>query len=251
MSDDYFFGDDDLDTSAFMAGLDAFEAAHNIQQQEQVTKPAPAPAPAPRPVFRPPSRPAPVPSTSRLKPPAAEVIAISDDDEYKFDDSFDLENANWEEFDQRVEAQVQQPQNRTTAVPGPSTTRQFSRTSSGKLQQRTLWGLPAPPENKLPPRQKGKTMKKTKTWDRTAYAKTGWRNPNKGKSKAVDSDGEEVEEEEHEEEEVVFEQFPQATDLGEVVLYLTLVTGGLNGFFVVVGYGFHALSGPIRILMYG
>lgn len=94
-------------------------------------------------------------------------------------------------------------------------------------------------------------MKKTKTWDRTAYAKTGWRNPNKGKSKAVDSDGEEVEEEEHEEEEVVFEQFPQATDLGEVVLSLTLVAGGLKGSFVVVGYSPHTLREPIRILTYG
>jgi len=219
MSDDYFFDDDDFDNSAFIAGLDAIEASHNLQQ---ASKPAPVAVPTSRSVFRPPPRPAPVPapSTSRPKPPA-EVIDISDN-EYKFDDSFDLENANWEEFDQRIEVQPQQPQNRTGPVPGPSTTRQFTRTSSGKLQQQTLWGLPAPPENlsKLPPRQKGKTTKKTKTWDRTAYAKTGWRNPNKGKNKAYGSDGEEVEEEE--EEEVVFEQFPQATDLGEVLSHLTL-----------------------------
>ena len=98
MSDDYFFGDDDLDASAFIAGLDAFEAAHNLKQQQQVPKPAPVPAPAPHPVFCPPSCPTPVPSTSHPKSPATEVIVISDDDEYKFDD---LESANWEEFDQR------------------------------------------------------------------------------------------------------------------------------------------------------
>ena len=233
MSDDYFFGDEDLDNSAFIAGLDAFEAAHNLQQQ--ATKSAPAPAPVvSRAVFRPPPRPAPVPapSTSRPKPPPAEVINISDDDEYKFDDSLDLENTNWEEFDQRVEAQVQQPQDRTSPVPGPSNAaavaRKFSRTSSGKLQQQTLWGVPAPPENrnKLPPRQKGKTMKKTKTWDRTEYAKSGWRAVKKGKNKSYNSDGEE--ENEEEQEEVEFEQFPRP-NLGEVHVRLALITGELNG----------------------
>ena len=245
MSDDYFFGDEDLDNSAFIAGLDAFEATHNLQQRLPVTKSAPAPAPATRPVFRPPSRPAPVPapSTSRPKPAATEVINISDD-EYKFDDSFDLENANWEEFDQRVEGEVQQPQNRTDPVPGPSTTRQFTRTSSGKLQQQTLWGLPAPPENrnKLPPRQKGKTMKKTKTWDRMAYAKTGWRNPNKGKNKATNSDGEEVEQEEEGEERVEFEQFPLPTNLGKILLCLASIMSPLNDTFAEIGYGFHPLK---------
>jgi len=222
MSDDYFFGDEDLDNSAFIESLDAFEATHNLQQQQQVTKSAPAPAPvASRPVFRPPSRPAPapVPSTSRTKPPQAQVIDISDDDEYKFGDSFDLENANWEEFDERVEVQIQQPHKETGPVPGPSTTtttRQFNRTSSGKLQQQTLWGMRAPPENrsKLPPRQKGKTIKKTKTWDRTEYAKSGWRVLKKGKDKSYNSDGEEVEE--GEQEAIEFEQFPQPTNLGEV-----------------------------------
>jgi len=219
MSDDYFFGDDDFDNSAFIASLDAFEAEHNLQQRPQVTKSVPAPAPvASRPIFRPPPHPAlaPAPSTSRPKRPS-EVINISDDDEYKFDDSFDLENTNWEEFDQQAEAQVQQPQNGTGPIPGPSSTRQFSRTSSGKLQQQTLWGLPAPPENrnKLPPRQKGKTMKKTKTWDRTEYAKSGWRVAKKGKDELHYPDDEkEVEQEE----EIEFEQFPRPANLGEDLL---------------------------------
>ena len=256
MSDDYFFDDEDFDNSAFIAGLDAFEATHSLQQQQQITRSAPAPAPvASHSVPRPPSRsvPVPAPSTSRPKPPPAEVIDISDDDEYKFDDSFDLESTNWEEFDQRVEAQAQQPQHRTAPVPGLSTaaTRQFRRTPSGKLQQQTLWGLPAPPENrnKLPPRQKGKTMKKTKTWDRTEYAKSGWRAVKKGKNKSNDPDGEE--ENEGEQEEIEFEQFPQPTNLGEVHMYLALIVGELNDLFVAVGYGFHPRGQPIRILMHG
>ncbi|KAF9651402.1 P-loop containing nucleoside triphosphate hydrolase protein [Thelephora ganbajun] len=214
MSDDYFFGDEDFENSAIIAGLDAFEAAHNLQPQQQVTESAPVSAPvASRPVFRPPPRPAlvPAPSISFPKSPLAEVVNISDDDEYKFDDSLDLDDANWEEFDQRVEAQAQHPQNRTDLVLGPSTiTRQFSRTSSGKLQQQTLWGLPVPPENrnKLPPRQRGKTMKKTKTWDRTEYAKTGWRVVKNGKNKSNNPDGEG-----EQEEMVEFEQFPRPTNL--------------------------------------
>lgn len=243
MSDDYFFGEEDFDDSAFIAGLDAFEATHNLQPRQQVTKPGPSPVPvAARPVFRPPSRPAPVPvaSTSRPKPPPTEVIDISDD-EFKFDDSFDLENADWEGFDQRAEAQVQQPEKRTGPIPGPSTTtaaaRQFTRTSSGKLQQQTLWGLPAPPENrsKLPPRQKGKSIKKTKTWDRTEYSKTGWMAAKK-KNKPHSSDGEG---EEEEEEQVDFVQFPRPDNYGEVHLRLILIIGGLNRLLVVVGYGIH------------
>lgn len=220
MSDDYFFGDEDLDNSAFIAGLDAFEAAHNLQQQQQATNPPATPASAaPRPIFRPPSRPAPAPApnTSRPESPPAEVINISDDDEYKFDDSLDLENANWEEFDQRAEVQIQQPGKTIAPVAGPSNARQFSRTLSGKLQQQTLWGLPVPPDSRqrLPPRQKGKTHKKTKTWDRTEYAKSGWRVPKKAKD----------EDEEANEEPVEFEQFPQPTNLGGVYVYFALTTG--------------------------
>ena len=230
MSDDYFFGDEDFNDSAFIAGLDAFEATQNFQPQQQATKPSPSPAlVAARPAFQSPSRPAPVPvaSTSRSKPPPAEVINISDDEEFKFDDSFDLENADWEGFDQRTEVQAQQPQKGTGPVPGPSVAaRQFTRTSSGKLQQQTLWGLPAPPENrnKLPPRQKGKSIKKTKTWDRTEYAKTGWMATKKGKNKSHNSDGEE-----EEEEAVDYVQFPRPANAGEVYLRLVLDAGRLTG----------------------
>jgi len=255
MSDDYFFGDEDFDNSAFIAGLDAFEAAHNVQQQ-QVPRATPMSAPVvSRPIFRP-SRPepAPAPSTSRPKPPPVDVINISDDDEYKFDDSVDLESANWEEFDQRVETQSLQPQNRTAPIPGPSTTtapRQFGRTLSGKLQQQTLWGVPPPPENrnKLPPRQKGKTMKKTKTWDRTEYAKSGWRAMKKPKDKSYNSDGEE--EKEVEQEEIEFEQFPQPANFGEALVYLFLITSELSGSFLAVGYGFYPCGEPIGILTCG
>ena len=225
MSDEYFFGDEDFDNSAFIAGLDAFEAAHNLQPRHPTPDPPLAPAPvASRPAPRPPSRPAPAPArtTTRLKSPLAEVITISDDDEYKFDDSFDLKDANWEEFDQRVEVQGQQSPKATALTSGPSNVRQFSRTSSGKLQQQTLWGMRAPPDNrhKLPPRQKGKSIKKTKTWDRTEYAKSGWRVLKKAKDKAKDPD-----DEVHEEEPVEFEQFPRPTNLGELHECLIFITG--------------------------
>jgi hypothetical protein len=239
MSDDYFFGDEDFDNSTIIAGLDAFEAAHNLQKSQKASNPTPAPAPvAPRPVSRPPPRPEPVsaPSALRPKPPPAEVIDISDD-EYKFDDSFDLENANWDEFDQRVEVEIQQPQKTAAPVSGPSNARQFSRTSSGKLQQQTLWGLPAPPDSrhKLPPRQKGKSIRKTKTWDRTEYAKSGWRVLKKNKSKDEDEDGGGSE---GEGEPVVFQQFPQPTNLGKFVCFIS-VTGCLTDSPLAVGYDSH------------
>lgn len=182
MSDDYFFGEDDFDDSAFIAGFDAFEATHNHQHAQQTTDSSLAPAS---------SKPGP-----KSPPPA--VITISDDEEFKFDDSFDLGDVNRE-------------------------TRQLIRTSSGKLQQQTLWGLPAPPDNrhKLPLRQKGKTIKKTKTWDRTEYAKSGWRVIKKGKDKAKNQ----VDEELHNEEPVEFEQFPQPTNLGEAHTCLASVAG--------------------------
>jgi capsular polysaccharide biosynthesis protein len=57
----------------------------------------------PSPVSRPPPRPVPTPtpSTPCHKSPSVEVVTIYDDDEYKFNGSFDLETANWDEFDQQ------------------------------------------------------------------------------------------------------------------------------------------------------
>ena len=224
MSDDYFFGDETFDNSALIAGLEAFEATYTLQHQQQTKDPAPPSTPAaPLPVFCPPSPPAPGPAqtTSCSKSSLAEVITISDDDEYKFGHSLDLTHANWEEFDQEVEVQIQQPKT-TGMAPGPASGRQFSRTASGNLQQQTLWGLPAPPDNryKLPPRQKGKTIKKTKTWDRTEYAKSGWRVSKKGKDKVKDGEDEEPPEADP----VEFEQFPAPTNLGEVHVRFNLVT---------------------------
>ena len=77
MSNEYFFGDEYFDNSAFIEGLDAFEAAHNLQPRQ----------PAPRPAPRPPSRPVPAPArtTTCLKSPLTEVITISNDDGYTSD----------------------------------------------------------------------------------------------------------------------------------------------------------------------
>ena len=68
--------------------------------------------------------------------------------------------------------------------PAESNRRTFQRTRS------TLRQMPLPGQ-----------AKRTKTWDRTAYAKSGWRKPkDKGKERACDDD--------EEEEQVEFEQFP-------------------------------------------
>lgn len=225
MSDDYFFGDEDLDNSAIIAGLEAFEATHGLRH-EQETAPAPDPVAPSRTLFHSPPRRAPAlaPRAPRPKSPSAEVITISDedDDEFKFGDSFDLEKTNWEEFDQRVEVQAQQLKETTGPVPGPSNGRQFTRTPSGKLQQQTLWGVRAPPNNKHKPlvRQKGKVMKKTKTWDRTEYAKSGWKVSKKVKNQD--------DEEPPEEEPVEFEQFPRPTNLGGVFTCVSHVWGRVD-----------------------
>ena len=105
---------------------------------------------------------------------------------------------------------------------------------------------PANNRHKLPPRQKGKSIKKTKTWDRTECAKSGWRVLKGAKDKAKDPD-----DEVHEEEPVEFEQFPRPTNLGEFHACLTFVTGRLDDSPVAVGYHSLTHNQPIRILTCG
>lgn len=213
MLDDYLFADEAIEDSALIAGLDAFEAQHNLLRRQQATHSVPAPAPvpvvAPLSGFRPPLRPAPVPAptTSRPKPSPAKVMAIPDDDEYKFGSPLDLENADWEEFDKQVKVHIQQQQKAASSVTGPSNAWQFSQTSSGEYQQQTLWGLPTQLENRyrLPSGQKEKTIKKTKTWDRAKYARSG---PRLGKDELDDQVPAE------------FERFPRHANIGELACVL-------------------------------
>jgi hypothetical protein len=107
ISDDYFFGDEDFDISFFIVGLAASESGkthYNVRYSQQTAYSAAPLALAPRPIFRPLSHPVPTPAPSISHPKSllAGVIAISDDDGCELDDLSDLENANWDEFDQQL-----------------------------------------------------------------------------------------------------------------------------------------------------
>lgn len=147
MSDDYIFGDENLDESILMAGLDVFEAEHNLLQQPRATPAVPAPDPAP------------VAPRSGFRPP-------SEDDEYEFEDSLDFEKMSLKELDELLRVETQQPQKGTSPVAEPSNAPQLNGTFIGNPQQRTLRDLPVPPgsRQKLLSRQE-KTTKRVKTWD--------------------------------------------------------------------------------------
>jgi hypothetical protein len=95
----------------------------------------------------------------------------ANDDEFEFGDPIDWTNVDWKDFDQQAGLHGQQIHKVPEFVPGSSN--RFSRTSSGKLQKKSPWGLPMPPQNRhrSPQSQKGKTLKKTKTWNRTDNTK--------------------------------------------------------------------------------
>lgn len=130
------------------------------------------------------------------KPSNPPPTNIPDSDDFDMSMSFD--DAEFEQLDLFIEDSLN---GKAAPIAGPS-----------HLKQTTLWGQ-APPEPSTTKRLSkpvsrtastpfGKPARKTKEWDRTAFAKSGWKKP-KGKGKA--GDGEDGEEEE---EEVEFEQFP-------------------------------------------
>jgi ATP-dependent DNA helicase MPH1 len=132
-------------------------------------------------------------------PPKKPTPVVNDSDDFDF--SMDFDDAELQQLDNFIEDSLQ---GKAAPVPGPS-----------RMRQTTLWGQ-APPEastSKPKPVAKsftrtasapfGKPARKTKEWDRTAFAKSGWKKP-KEKPKAHDDD----EGNEEEEEVVEFEQFP-------------------------------------------
>lgn len=207
-SDDYF--DDELD-SAILQQVDAIEAAHT---QSVAARPPPPPPPKA-------STPRRAPPKAAPPPPAREVIDV--DDSYDFD-AFEINDDDIQAFDKACnDALNGKP---PTPVAGPSKPA-LQRTTSGAAVQMTLFGEVA--ANQSPSRGSGalgtrQTVQrqastannlftgkpnKTKKWDHTAFAKSGWKKPKtaKGKEKAGSFDyGDE--EEFEEEEEVEFEQFP-------------------------------------------
>lgn len=186
MSSDGFF-EDDIDQS-FLNELDAIEASNY-----QPTNPQP--------------------------PPKAPPLTRHDTSDY-FDETFDVDDTELQRLDNFIEDAYQ---GKAAPVAGPSN---LGRTNSKGMVQTTLFGgvLPertsssktkgAPSSSRTLQRVTskkkafGQQAPKTKVWDRTAFAKTGWKKGpkgDKGKGKAVD-DGERDDWDEEEPEE--FEQFP-------------------------------------------
>ncbi|CDO72427.1 hypothetical protein BN946_scf184977.g127 [Trametes cinnabarina] len=240
MSDDYF--DDDLD-SAFLNEVDAIEAAHAHPPPLAAAGPATSvPSSSSTSKFKPPTgsrqadgrgamcmlkphysaKPAAMNKTAAAhRPSPSDVIEIESSD---YDDVFDdvlVDEAALANIDKLCEQELKNLRRGTghpsaQPIAGPSTERGLVRRASKQLN---LFGDVAVENEpaKLPhstrqPFQRSRSRqmplagqaKKTKQWDRTAYAKTGWRkpkkNPDKGKGRASDD--------EHEEEHIEFEQFP-------------------------------------------
>ncbi|KAF8559410.1 P-loop containing nucleoside triphosphate hydrolase protein [Imleria badia] len=183
-SDDYF--PDDLD-SGILNQLDLIEAAY-------------CPKPTNNP---PPPKPAPKKQTEK-------------EDSY-MDLSLDIDEAELQRLDSFIDAAYK---GHAAPVAGPSTA---ARPPSKSSVQTTLFGdIARPPvfTSKASPASRGPMQRsksdrrnpfgqqapKTKQWDRTAFAKSGWRKP-KGKGKFV--------EDEQEEEAMEFEQFPAPSNQAE------------------------------------
>ncbi|EMD36709.1 hypothetical protein CERSUDRAFT_123790 [Gelatoporia subvermispora B] len=196
-SDDYF--NDELD-STFLNQVDAIEAAHTQPHKQPASEQTRAPPPAGR------------PATSR------EVIELSDTDNF---DSFDidLDDAELQRIDEICRTQTGQATSSSLRpIAGPSNTVQ--RRPSKNAVQTTLFGDPVH-DVAVKPRSNGATSlqrtasssriqpagrsRKTKQWDHTQFAKTGWK---RGKSKGKEKGKASFEGEDEDEEGMEFEQFP-------------------------------------------
>lgn len=200
MSSDGYFEGDDFDPS-LLNELDAIEARH-FSPSRNTTQPAHIDPPA-----------TPLVSTR------AAPLARADTSDF-FDDSFAIDDAEFQRLDTFIEDAYQ---GKAGPVAGPSTvSRSASKVqmtlfgdvlpqeaSSSKAKATPSRGLTKQPSVKRS--QFGQQAPKTKTWDRTAFAKSGWKKQPKGKGKdkgkgkgSFDGDEDDVEDEE----EADFEQFP-------------------------------------------
>ncbi|KAG1871187.1 hypothetical protein C8R48DRAFT_698038 [Suillus tomentosus] len=181
-SSDYGF-DDELD-SAILNELDVIEAAH-------------------RPPLRNPPKP---------PPPAAKAPKPLDEEDSFLDLSLEIDDAELQRIDTFIDAVYK---GNAQPVAGPSN---HARPPSKNTVQRTLFGDIAQPtvsssrqsptkrsslqRTKSSPRKPfGQQAPRTKQWDHTVFAKSGWKKPKTVKGKGKD-DGDD------EEEHVEFEQFP-------------------------------------------
>ena len=227
MSSDDDFDDSEWLDPAFLAELDVIEAAHTQQTSSTC---APIPSTPSSTSFTPPTLlPFSITSTSKRHTSAFEAlpsqpnklapVPIDVDSDESYDMFFDKIDAN--EL-ARLDKDVEEAYNHDFTIPCRNTT-----SGTAATRQLTLFGdvLP-PPAHKLPclPHQQqqgefkpphsprnpfGQKARKTKKWDHTAFAKSGWRSgkniKEKGKAKAVYSDVDAGEDDQSNEE---FEQFP-------------------------------------------
>ena len=201
-SDDYF--DDDLIDDDVLSKVDAIEAAHTQPATTAVFR-----------LARPPSKPA-QPPRAKSPPPTQEVIDV--DETYEFDT---LDDIQLEAIDKICNDAMNGKQ------PVASSSRStLHRAPSGPTIQTTLFGgvaQPASSSRNTAPSSSRSTFQrtnsrldnvytgkpnKTKKWDHTAFAKSGWKKPPNAKGKEKAGLFEDGQEEEWEDEEVEFEQFP-------------------------------------------
>lgn len=148
----------------------------------------------------------------------ATPLTVADSDDL-YDLTFDVGVQDLQRLDAAIEKDYRQKANPTSK--SPSSGAPTTRTLSGR--QTTLFGdviSPRTSPSKKPPssrrsvqQRKSPTRpinRKAKTWDHTAFAKTGRRRAGKGKEK-------ENIDEEREEEEVEFEQFPAPFVPGKLI----------------------------------
>ncbi|KAF7982058.1 hypothetical protein HWV62_30342 [Athelia sp. TMB] len=188
MSSDGYFEGDDFDPS-LLNEIDAIEAFHTQPTHMTIAQPV----------------------TTRAPP-----LAREDTSDF-FDDSFAIDDVELQRIDNFIEDAYN---GKAAPVASPST---VSRTGSKATVQTTLFGdvlqqnassskvastrtIARQPSFKRS--QFGQQAPKTKTWDRTEFAKSGWKKKAKGKGKAKGNRDDDEDEDEDEDEEGDFEQFP-------------------------------------------
>ncbi len=197
MSSDGYF-DDELD-SAFLQAVDAIEAAHTSPQ---------------------PKRPLAVP---RSLP--SEVIHV--DDSYDFD-SFDVDDDGFAMIDQICNDALSKDKQYTAPPRNSNGISSSSRPTKATVQTTLFGGVAKQPtqggssgasssKSTLQRRTSSSNnvftgrLQKTKKWDHTAFAKTGWKKAKSAKEKGKATsfqDWDAGEEDDDDEEPVEFEQFP-------------------------------------------
>lgn len=201
MSDDEFFGDE-LD-SAFLDEVAAIEAAASVQvnpQQERSIRP----------------------SKRQRTPPS--VIELSDSDAF---DSFALDDEALKQIDQICAEQLDS--RRSHPVAGPSRVVPARPSTKGSIQTTLFGDIVQPGSKKSFQRSHSKTSpkeeKRTKKWDHTMFAKTGWKS---SKASGKGKGSFDAEQEGDLEEEVEFEQFPAPSAVIESVIAIFYIWSTAN-----------------------